>query len=114
MGASSVYSLFQEALRRTRQDLRTPGPLIEQDGACARFSLSRTGRRVLEAEYECTTCITLVALCEYLRRTVVGLDLESVAAMVPRDLLASFPEIPKAKRARAALAVRAIQAACKS
>jgi NifU-like protein involved in Fe-S cluster formation len=87
------------------------GPLVEEDEVCVRYYLECEAGTVLSAEYQCTTCITLVAFCEHLRQWAPGHTMEEAAALGYEDLLAHFPEVPPGRRNRARLALRALQVA---
>lgn len=89
----------------------TMGPLIEEEGVRARYCLECEAGTVISAEYECTTCVTLVAFCEHLRQWAPGHTIEDAAALGYEELLALFPEVPPGRRDRARLALRALQAA---
>jgi len=86
-------------------------PLSLRDGNCAAFRLVIAGGRVASARYRCTSCVTLVALCEHLAEVVTGMPLEEAERLRPEHLLGLHPEIPDAKRDRAVLAVQAMRAA---
>ncbi|HBY63799.1 MAG TPA: hypothetical protein DEH78_28575 [Solibacterales bacterium] len=106
----TVYELFQRALLR---EAPPPPAITVEDEARYRAGFTVTVRegRVIRAEYRATTCVTLVALCEELSHMVLGMDREAARAVTSESLLALHPEIPLERLARAALAVRAFQAA---
>ncbi|MDX2150944.1 MAG: hypothetical protein SFV54_09430 [Bryobacteraceae bacterium] len=106
----TVYELFQSALRREPPpDL----PHVVDDGEQHRaaFDLTFEHGRIVRAQYRASTCVTLVALCEELSRIAVGLTRAQALGLNANSLLLLHPEIPPARQARAALAVRAFEAA---
>jgi hypothetical protein len=107
---SSVYDLFHAALRRSREDMIHPGALIrDEDGAVVCFSISSDSGVVMRAEFRCTTCATLVAVCELLRVRSVGMHVDTIAQWRVSDVVAWLPGIPESRWPRIALALRALQ-----
>ncbi len=113
MQGLTIYDYFQRACRKP--DAGAPaGPvnvIRADDGNCAGFQLELNEERIAGARYKCTTCVTLVALCEHLSELVVGMRADEAAEIRPELLLRLHPEMPEAKRDRAGLAVRALRAA---
>ena len=112
----TVYDYLQRALtRRVDPTMRAPrGPLVtsEDDAALsALFAIAVENGRVASANYRCTTCATLVALCEHTAELIRGLPLDAARRLTSDDLLSLHPEIPSARRDRAALAIRAAHGA---
>lgn len=83
-------------------------------GNCASFQVELEAGRITRAVYRCTTCVTLVALCEHLAELAVGSSVEEAAAWEAQLLLRRHPEVPRERRDRAELAVRALRAALRS
>ncbi|MCC6344556.1 MAG: iron-sulfur cluster assembly scaffold protein [Bryobacterales bacterium] len=106
-----VYNLFQQALRRRRGMRGRMGPLLEEDGVYVRYSLEYLAGTVASAEYQCSSCVTLVAFCEHLRQWIPGHTAKEAAALRYEEVLAQFPEVPPERKGRARLALRALQAA---
>lgn len=107
---TSVYELFQTALRKPRGPVE--GPLVKaDDGACVRFRVEWTAGTVATVHYQSTTCATLIALCELISRLACGLDRQAASALDAATLLAHLPEIPASHQDRAFLAARAFHAA---
>lgn len=81
------------------------------DGNCAAFQVQTEQGRIQRAEYHCTPCVTLVALCEHLSELAAGISLEDARRYEPQVLLGYHPEIPAERRDRATLAVEAFRTA---
>jgi len=110
-----VYHYFQQAYRRTL-DPAVPPPLVARqvvlDDAEASFAV-RLGSdgRVASVVYRCTTCMTLLALCEHVAEELRGATLDQARSLCAEDLLRKHPEIPVSRQSRARLAVAAAQTA---
>jgi hypothetical protein len=106
-----VYHYFQQACRRETPPA-DPQRWVSQDDATAGFHLDvgKHGRIEL-AEYRCTTCMTLVAMCEHVAERLRGATLEQARSFSALDLLNQHPEVPPMRRSRAYLAVAAAHAA---
>lgn len=85
---------------------------VEQDDATAafEFDISVDGR-IEKVRYRCTTCMTLVALCEHVAQDLQGASIEEVTDLTADGVLNQHPEIPSVRRSRAQLAVAAAHAA---
>lgn len=106
----NVYQLFQTALATRRGPVH--GVLhTDNDGACARFEVEWNSGVIAAIRYQCTTCITLVALCELTQATAAGMSASEAFQVDATWLLRHLPEIPAAKHSRALLASRAFRAA---
>ena len=110
---STIYDYFERACRRSLEPLPgdTREPVRDEDGNCALFAVELKAGRIAAAAYRCTTCTTLVALCEHLSELVIGLEPRAVADLRPETLLALHMDIPEAKRPTAALALQALKSA---
>jgi NifU-like protein involved in Fe-S cluster formation len=75
------------------------------------FWIRTAGERIIAADYRCSTCITLVALCEHLAELLIGFTADQAVQYTADRLLALHPEIPPERRNRAALAIDAMQSA---
>ena len=64
-----------------------------------------------EIEYRCTTCVTLVALCEHVAEDLRGVGLDRARELTAADILKLHPEIPYSRHSRADLATAAVRAA---
>lgn len=107
----TIYDYFERAYRRRVLEPIAGEGVRDAEGNCAIFSVGVTGGRITAVNYRCTTCTTLVALCERLSELVTGLDAAAVLTMQPEALLVLHPEIPESKHATAALALKALQSA---
>jgi hypothetical protein len=110
-----IHHYFQRALRRlasgTGTDGFNAGLVRSADGLCAGFIIEASGPRIVRADYRCTTCATLVGLCEHLVEAAAGVPASEAAAMDAEWLLARHPEVPPGRRDRAGLAAAAFRAA---
>jgi NifU-like protein involved in Fe-S cluster formation len=106
----TLYDYFGRACRRTLEPVAGE-PVRDEDGNSAAFSVAMADGRVTHVSYRCTSCATLIALCEHLSELATGLDAVSVLNLQPEALVMLHPEIPEAKRPAAALAVEALQSA---
>ena len=111
-----VHFYFGRALRRHPHPLDGEAGEREQDdeGNSAQISLIVSCGVITDVLYRCTTCCTLVALCEHLNELLQGKGLNAVDGYTADALLALHPEIPVSRRGRAELAVRALRAAMKT
>ncbi len=113
----NVHEYFRQAWRRlaTRTDLNgCRGPIVfGPDGLCAAFEVCLEQGRIARADYRCTTCVTLVALCEHLSELAVGMHADDISRLRPELLLERHPEVPPGRQDRAALALTAFTAAVK-
>jgi hypothetical protein len=111
----TVHDYFEAAYRGlgARSSAKgKPGPVVfGPDGLRAEFSVGVDASRVRTVSYRCTTCVTLVAMCEHLTELVSGLAISEANRWTAEGLLALHPEIPAERRERAHLAVAAFHAA---
>jgi hypothetical protein len=108
--AYKVHQLVQRAMRRPRDPLPDPGPLVtDDDRACVRFALEWSNHFVAGVRYRSSTCATLLAYCELACELISGKSREDLASLRALDLQALLPEVPAARRCRSELVVRAIQ-----
>jgi NifU-like protein involved in Fe-S cluster formation len=109
----TVYDYFRHACCRvSRAPIGSSGALVHgDDGASAQFVLEVIGARITGASYACSSCVTLIALCEHLAELAAGKAMEDARRLEPAALLRMHPEIPPSKQDRALLAVAALRAA---
>lgn len=109
----NVFDYFERACRREPQPLRGMAgeTCVDPDGASAVFSLEVTGDHIVKAAYKCTTCCTLVGLCEHAAEMLSGMRTDEAARWTAATLLARHPEIPPMRQDRASLAARAVASA---
>ena len=107
-----VYHYFQQACRRKLQSQLEPKRFVQDGDATAGFAV-RIGPRgcIDDVEYRCTTCMTLIALCEHVAEEVRGVTPDRARNLTAAGILDCHPEIPSSRRSRALLATAAIQAA---
>lgn len=109
----NVLDYFQRACQR---GITPPGGIageqcFDPEGNSARFWLETQGERIVRARFRCTTCCTLVGLCEHAAELLACMTLGEAAACTARRLLVLHPEIPEMRHDRALLAVNAIRSA---
>jgi NifU-like protein involved in Fe-S cluster formation len=110
----TVQDYFERALRRAADPPSgIPGePCFDRDGATAQFWISADASgRIAAARYRCTTCMTLVALCEHLAELVEGKTVGAARSRTAERLLSLHREVPPVRQSRASLAISAMQSA---
>jgi NifU-like protein involved in Fe-S cluster formation len=109
----NVYYYFQRACEREIVPLLgLPGDkTVDEDGNSVVFWIDSSNGRIAGVYYRCTTCFTLLALCEHVAELVTGMDIESARAFTPDQVLALHPEIPPERHYRATLAITALRSA---
>lgn len=109
----SIYEYFQQAMRRPKDAASgTAGELqAGAEGNSAVFYLTAAGGRITKAEFRCTTCVTLVALCEHLAELAVGSSPDEARELNAGLMLQLHPEVPAPLQDRAGLACAALHAA---
>jgi hypothetical protein len=107
-----VYYYFQQACRREVQPMPSRIQFETNDDARAAFVLGIGAlERIESVEYRCTTCVTLVALCEHLAQELRGSTIQQARSFTAERLLTLHPEIPSVRSSRAQLALAAVRAA---
>ena len=109
----TVSELFERGFRRSRT---APLPIegaafTDADGNTARFSVDVTDATIAGVNFGASTCVTLIAYCEYLAEVTPGFRLDIASAFNATSLVEALPGVPALKRARAVLAVAAFRAA---
>ena len=110
----AIHDYFERACRRkSGPPAGYPGErCADAEGNSAVFWIEATpDGRIGAISYRCTTCFTLVALCEHLGEVVRGVTAAAAIAWTPQRVLALHPEVPASRRDRAALAAAALQSA---
>jgi NifU-like protein involved in Fe-S cluster formation len=106
-----VYYYFQRACRRELRPVH-PAHWVAEEDATAGFTFELGPRGRIEAvEYRCTSCMTLVAMCEHVAEQLRGATVDEARALSAGELLSRHPEVPLVRRSRAHLAVAAAHAA---
>ena len=109
-----VYSYFQQACHRGRNPA-SPIRTLSRDDVEAGFDVHIIAPdRIRTVEYRCSTCVTLVALCEHMADLMRGATVDEAQSLSAERLLELHPEIPPVRRVRAHLAVAAAHAALAS
>ena len=107
-----VYHYFQQACRRKFGSEIKPERFVELDDATAGFVIRvGHGGRIDAIDYRCTTCVTLVALCEHVAEDLRGVDLNRARSLTASGILELHPEIPFSRQSRAQLTTAAVHAA---
>ena len=108
-----VYHYFQQACGRKVSHPK-PTRWVSSEDATAGFTLMVGERGRIEAvEYRCTTCMTLVAMCEHVAEALRGTTVNEALQLSADELLQWHPEVPTVRHTRAHLAVAAAHAALK-
>lgn len=106
-----VHHYFQQALRRRSQANVFAAAFIADEDAQAAFNFRiGSAQRIAQIDYRCTTCVTLVALCEHLAEHLEGETVQQARTLTAETLLALHPEIPACRTSRAQLALAAVRA----
>ncbi|HYI96420.1 MAG TPA: iron-sulfur cluster assembly scaffold protein [Bryobacteraceae bacterium] len=107
-----VYHYFQQACRRKLEPHFEPQAFVKDDDAIAGFAIRLSDHGAIEeVQYRCTTCMTLIALCEHAAEQIRGAKPDRARELTASGILGSHPEIPVSRRSRAILATSAVQAA---
>lgn len=112
----TIYDYFHQAVRRpgnTLTDLRSV-VLFGEEGTCAAFELRHCEGKISEVRFKCTTCFTLVALCEHIAELAAGMSVAEAQEISPERLLELHPEVPMRLANRANLATMAFRAALRN
>ena len=110
--ARTVHDYFIEGYRRTgRTTLRdfSGTPVQGSEDLSAAFQLFVREGTVTRVEYRCSSCVTLVALCEHVAQHLVGQPVEIVRALKPELLATWHPEVPRSHQNRSHLVIRAVR-----
>jgi NifU-like protein involved in Fe-S cluster formation len=109
----SVFDYFSRALLRPAEDLNgsVGDTLHAPDGATAVFSVRVIDGSVESVNYRCTTCVTLIAVCEHLSESIRGLTASAALSVTSAALRTVQKEIPPERHDRVDLAVEAMHSA---
>jgi NifU-like protein involved in Fe-S cluster formation len=112
----TVHDYFTRGYRRPRNRLPpTRGEAVGgSEGLFAQFFLESRDDCVKDVVYHCSTCVVLVAYCEYLAEVVKGTKLAEALAVTTPVLIRAFPEVPEHRHDRAFLAVDALRSAVRA
>jgi hypothetical protein len=108
-----IYHYFQLSYRRQHPRTTAPNLAFLADDEVQAGFLVRVGStdRIEGVEYRCTTCVTLMAVCEHIAEELQGSTLARARTINAERILAQHPEIPLSRHSRARLAAAAAQAA---
>ena len=109
----NVFDYFERACRRGVEPVTgVPGDRCsEPDGTTAQFWFVTDGDRIVHASFQCTTCCTLVGLCEHAAEMLAGMPVDEAEKCSAVSLLALHPEIPPMRQDRAGLVMNAVRSA---
>ena len=109
---ATVYESVSRAFRRKADSPRgAPGELVfDPDGLSVRFYVGASEESIHALDYRCSSCATLMAVCEQLTDLAAGMTVRQAMNLTPDDLLALYPDLPSMGD-RAALAVAAFRSA---
>ena len=109
----TIHDYFQRACQRKLELFSgVPGERCQgPDGNSARFWLHIERGRIAGAQFQCTTCCTLVGLCEHAIDLLSGMTLADAERCTPRRLLVLHPEVPAMRHDLATLVAEAIRSA---
>ena len=109
-----VHFYFQQELHRKSQaDCPSMSFLSDDDTQAAFLVRMAPGQvdTIADVEYRCSTCITLVAICEHIAEEWRGTTVWRAKSLTAQDILRQHPEVPPSRHSRAYLAMAAAQAA---
>jgi len=109
----TVYHYFQQALRNSSNVLTDLQSVLvsDENGNCAAFEVNQCEGKVTRVRFKCTTCMTLVALCEHIAELAQGNSIAEAWEIDCKMLLQLHPEVPARLRNRADLASKAFHGA---
>ena len=109
----TIHDYFQRACQRKLEPFTgVPGEqCLGPDGNSARFWLHVDRNRIADAQFQCTTCCTLVGLCEHATELLSAMTLADAERCTARRLLVLHPEVPAMRFDRATLVAEAIRSA---
>jgi hypothetical protein len=107
-----VYHYFERSYRRQPQLDSSVLRFVADDEVQAAFVIRLASPdRIETVQYRCTTCMTLMAMCEHIAEDLQGSTIAQARTLTAERILAQHPEIPPSRRSRAHLAAAAAQAA---
>jgi NifU-like protein involved in Fe-S cluster formation len=107
-----IYHYFERSYRRQPQLDLSSLRFVEDDEVQAGFVIRIASTdRIETVQYRCTTCVTLMAMCEHIVEDLQGSTVAEARTLTAERILAQHPEIPPSRRSRAHLAAAAAQAA---
>jgi NifU-like protein involved in Fe-S cluster formation len=108
-----VHEYFEKGYHRSRDYLpQSRGEIIRgNDKLLAQFFIDVKDNCIQFASYKCSTCVVLVAYCEFLAEIIIDLSLVEVEKITPSNLILAFPEVLPYRHDRAFLAVQALHSA---
>jgi NifU-like protein involved in Fe-S cluster formation len=109
-----IHFYFQQAIHRKSQADCPSIRFLSDDDTQAGFLVQMDPGQVdtiSDVEYRCSTCITLVAICEHIAQEWRGSTVVRAKTLTVERILEEHPEVPPSRHSRAYLAMAAAQAA---
>ena len=114
----SDYTFWSTVLDHFRQP-RNQGEIEKPDGigessetdVFARISLRVEEGRIVEARFQCTTCLVLIAACSLTTDLAQQSTLEDAHMITPSRVIELLGEVPPERQGRCRMAVDALQRA---
>lgn len=109
-----VHFYFQQALHRKAQADGASMRFLSDDDTQAGFLVRMAPGQVdtiADVGYRCSTCITLVAICEHIAEEWRGSTVKRAKTLTAEGILEQHPEVPSNRHSRAYLAMAAARAA---
>ncbi len=108
-----VHDYFVKGYHRPRNHLpQDKGELCYgAEKTQVQFFLNLQNNCIEAVSYKCTTCVVLVAYCEFLSELAHRSLLADVEKIASKSLVSAFPEVPSDRFNRACLAVESLRSA---
>jgi hypothetical protein len=108
-----VHEYFEKGYYRSRDHLPLrKGKIVRgNEKLLAQFFIDIKDDHIDYVSYKCSTCVVLIAYCEFLAERLTGLSLKEVMKITPSHLIRAFPEVPPDRHDRSSLAIQALHSA---
>jgi NifU-like protein involved in Fe-S cluster formation len=78
------------------------------------FTIRVEDDRIIDAKFQCYTCVVAVAACSFLTEMIKGIKIEEAERISPETLASELGEIPPERMDRCCFAVKAMRNAIES